>query len=64
MKIYFYGSRALVRVLATGRTVYCAETGEGWQLEGGCSLNRARHTARIIRRYFGCNTFYFMSGKK
>lgn len=67
MKVYFYGSKALIRVLAAGRTVWCVETGEGWQLGDNRSLNRAR---RIARRIFEDDaiqphvTFYFVSGKK
>ena len=67
MKVYFYGSKALVRVLAAGRTVWCVETGEGWQLGDDRSLNRAR---RIARRILADDypqehvTFYFISGEK
>ena len=67
MKVYFYGSKALVRVLAAGRTVWCVETGEGWQLGDNRSLNLAR---RIARRILADDypqehiTFYFISGEK
>lgn len=67
MKVYFYGSKALVRVLAAGRMAWCVETGEGWQLGNNRSLNRARHIARHIltdnypQKHV---TFYFISGEK
>lgn len=64
MKIYFYDSRALVRVLAAGRTVWCAETGEGFLLEGGDCLNHARRVARAILDDNARKTFFFVSGKK
>ena len=33
---------AVLRALAAGLIVWCFETGEGFQLEGGTSLNHAR----------------------
>lgn len=45
----FSHRRALVRALASGRVVLSRETGCGWQLEGGSSLNHARkHAATIL----------------
>lgn len=65
MRFYFRGSRALVRVLAAGRTAWCVETGEGWQCEGGASLNHARRFARVILApEEGRKTFFFVSGEK
>lgn len=63
MSIYLFTRKALVRALAAGRLVWCAETGEGWQLEGGCSLNRARHHAGVILRYWEGNTFYIRTNE-
>lgn len=68
--------KAVVRALAAGRTVWCAETGEGWQLgEGwvraslgftfpGSSLNCARHVARRIFAEEERKNFFFGSGVK
>lgn len=76
MKIYFYGSRALVRVLAAGREVWCEETGEGWQMGigwnrpelrwtfPGSTLNQARRVARRILAEEERKTFFFISGEK
>ena len=54
MRIYLKDSRstvtALARGLATGYTVWCLETGEGWQL-GMPSARHARVIARAILRY-------------
>lgn len=50
---------AVIRALAAGRVVWCAETGEGFQMEGGASLNQARHLASwIFNDFNGRKTFY------
>jgi len=59
MRIYFYGSRALVRALVVGREVWCVETGEGWQL-GTRSLRSARRVARAILAEPERKTFFFV----
>ena len=68
--------KAVIRALAAGRTVWCAETGEGWQQgEGwdraslsftfpGSSLNRARHLASHIFAEEERKNFFFGSGVK
>lgn len=61
MKIYFYGSRALVRVLAAGRLVWCLETGEGFQMTAP-SVNQARRVARRILADDDRQTFFFLAG--
>lgn len=56
---------AVARALAAGRVVWCAETGEGWQREGGCTLNAARHLARLL--VADCDnrgTFYIVLGQR
>lgn len=62
MRIYLKDSRsavsALARGLATGHTVWCAETGEGWQL-GTRSARHARNIARVIMRYHEGHTFFY-----
>lgn len=59
MKTMLNSRVAIVRALAAGRTVWCVETGEGWQMEGGASLNRARHLARwILEDFDDRKTFY------
>ena len=55
--------KAVVRALAAGRTVWCAETGEGFQM-AACSLNRARHIARYIFAEEERKNFFFGSGAK
>lgn len=55
--------KAVVRALAAGRTVWCAETGEGFQMMA-CSLNRARHIARHIFAEEERKNFFFGSGVK
>jgi hypothetical protein len=52
-----------VRALAAGRTVWCAETGEGFQMTA-CSLNRARHIAHYIFVEEERKNFFFGSGVK
>ena len=61
MRIYLFTRKALVYALAAGRTVWCAETGEGWELEP-TSLNRARRVADSIIRYAEGTTFFVVNG--
>lgn len=63
MRTYLYTRKALVYALAAGRTVWCAESGEGWQL-GLPSLRGAKHTAELILRYAEGTTFFVMKGVK
>ena len=53
--------KAVVRALAAGRVVWCAETGEGFQMMA-CSLNRARRVARRIFAEEMRKNFFFGSG--
>lgn len=61
MRIYLFTRKALVYALAAGRTVWCAESGEGWQL-GVPSLRCAKHTAEMILRYADGTTFFVREG--
>ena len=55
---------AVIRALAAGLTVWCLETGEGFQNVGGSSLNHARHRARwIIEDCDERKTFYIVRGE-
>lgn len=68
--------KAVIRALAAGRAVWCAETGEGWQLGKGwnraslsftfpgSSLNHARHLAHEIFSEEERKNFFFGSGVK
>lgn len=62
MKSILNSRVAIVRALAGGRSVWCAETGEGWQCEGGCSLNHARQVVRWIFILTGENKTFFIAG--
>lgn len=62
MKSILNSRVAIVRALASGRSVWCAETGEGWQHEGGCSLNQARRVVRWIFILTGENKTFFTRG--
>ena len=55
--------KAVVRALAAGRVVWCAETGEGFQM-AACSLNRARRVAHHIFAEDMRKNFFFGSGVK
>lgn len=48
IKVNLDSYRAVARAIAAGRMVFCVETHEGWQMEGGCSLNYARKRADVI----------------
>lgn len=67
MRIYLSDSRsavsAVARGLAMGRTVWCAETGEGWQMGGLLSLRHARNIARIIAQDETRRTFFYEDGE-
>lgn len=64
MRIYLKDSRsavtALARGLATGRTVWCEETGEGWQL-GMPSARHARILAKLWIAHEEARTFFYDS---
>ena len=58
-KVSLNGFRAIARAFAAGYTVWCAETGEGFLREGGCSLNSAKRVLHHIMWMFDeRNTFY------
>lgn len=63
MRTYLNTFKALSYALASGRTVWCAETGEGWQL-GLASLRNAKHLASMLLRDEECITFFLMDGVK
>lgn len=42
IKVNLDSYRAVARAIAAGRMVFCVETHEGWQMDGGCSLNYAQ----------------------
>ena len=56
--------KAVVRALAAGRTIWCAETGEGFQMASRPTINRARHVARRILAEEERKNFFFGSGVK
>ncbi len=55
--------KAFVRALAAGRTIWCAETGEGFQTASR-SINHARHVTRRILAEEERKNFFFGSGVK
>lgn len=63
MRIYLNTFKALSYALASGRTVWCAETGEGWQL-GLASLHNAKDLANALLRETEGATFFLMDGVK
>lgn len=68
IKVTLSSHRALVRAIAAGRTVWCAETCEGWQLTAPCSLNYARKRAASITRKWLEDIpnphFYMLAGER
>ena len=63
MRIYLKDSRsaitALARGLATGRTVWCEETGEGRQLGVPTSARHARIIAKLWIAHDEARTFFY-----
>ena len=58
-KISLNTFRAIARAYASGCTIWCVETGEGFLREGGCSLNNAKRALHHIMSLFEeRNTFY------
>lgn len=67
IKVTLSSHRALVRAIAAGRTVWCAETGEGWQVPP-VSINYARKRAASITRKWLEDIpnphFYILAGER
>lgn len=63
MKFYLCNRNAIARALMAGYSVWCEETGEGWQKLPGTTWRSARHLAATLLQYWEGYTFVIYGDK-